>query len=307
MYIIFFRMEVTETPSFVWASLRTVFSSFFAVGVKLIFVAVFVIIILYFTRRFVKYFQQSIVEHNAYEENAVSFSNVIGDVFMYLVLVCSACIGLSFAWFTSVYVFLWATFATWYAFKELFQNLISWILIMTTKEFVLGDLIEVYVDDVVYFWRIDTITIRYMVVRKLDMTRVIIPNRLLTRVPVMTFSAEENVRLQTTFSLLPSSPMQKIIPLMKKAISDLESITEKDFTLVTIDGFKDWYIQVTAYFYFDPTQWKMRFRIISEVNVALSELFRANNIFFAYPHQAKTFDKNDHGLSNLVEQYVQRV
>lgn len=94
---------------------------------------------------------------------------------------------------------------------------------------------------------------------------------------------------------------------MKKTIADLQSITEKDFTLVTVDGFRDWYVQVTAYFYFDPTQWKMRYRIISEVNIALSELFRAQSVVFAYPHEVKTFDANDHGLYNLVEQYTQRI
>lgn len=72
---------------------------------------------------------------------------------------------------------------------------------MTTKEFALGDLIEVFVDDAVYYGRLDEITIRYTVIRKLDMTRVIIPNRTMTRVPIMTLSSEENVRLKTSFSL----------------------------------------------------------------------------------------------------------
>lgn len=85
-------MEVTQTSDLMSELLQTTFASFLDIAIKLFFVVIFVIIVLFFTRRFVKYFQQTISEHNAYEENAVSFSNIVGDIFFYLVLVLSACI-----------------------------------------------------------------------------------------------------------------------------------------------------------------------------------------------------------------------
>jgi small-conductance mechanosensitive channel len=139
------------------------------------------------------------------------------------------------------------------------------------------------------------------------MTRVIIPNRLLTRVPVMTFSAEENIRLQTTFSLVLSPQINKFLQLTKETIMSLDSITEKDFTLVTIDNFSEGCVHIVAYFYFDPKQGKMRFRVISEVNTALSEVFRNHGIAFAFPHQVTTFDSSDKTLINLMEQYKQHL
>ena len=297
-------MDTIQTGAMISTSLSTVFAWFFAIWIKLFLIAVFVIIMLFFAKKLVTYLQQTIREHNAYEDNVVSFSNIVGDVFFYLVLVLSACIGLYIAWFKSTYIILWATFATWYAFKELFQSVMSGILIMTTKEFVIGDLIEVYVDDVIHFWKIELITIRYTVLRRLDMTRVIIPNRLLTRIPVMTFAAEENVRLQTSFKIQPYSDLYTHISVMKKVISDLESITEKDFTLITLDAFEGWSLYLTAYFYFDPKAGKLRFRVISEVNIALAEYFKEHGISFAYPHEVKTFDTQDVALQHLVQDYV---
>lgn len=106
---------------------------------------------------------------------------------------------------------------------------------MTTKEFTPGLLLEIYIDDTIYFGKIEFVYIRYTVFRRLDMTRVIIPNRLLIRVPVMTFGEEENVRLQTSWRLHRDTDLSLSIPLMKQTINALETITEKEFTVITLD------------------------------------------------------------------------
>ncbi len=123
----------------------------------------------------------------------------------------------------------------WVLFKELFQNVVSGVLIMTTKELKKGDLVEIFIDDTVYYGRLEFITLRYTLLRKLDMTRVIIPNKLMTRVPVMTLSAEENVRLKTTFRITHLSELKTLFQSIKQKINSLESITQKEFTLLTLD------------------------------------------------------------------------
>lgn len=135
------------------------------------------------------------------------------------------------------------------------------------------------------------------------MTRVVIPNRVLTRVPVMTFGAEENVRLQTTFVLTPTVDLHIFLPKMRKVVMDLESVTEKEFTLLTLDGFMDGNMLLTVYFYFDPSAGKLRFRVISEVHVALSEFFKAHDIVFAYSHEVLTIDEKDSAWSNVLQNY----
>jgi len=119
----------------------------------------------------------------------------------------------------------------------LFQNVVSGVLIMTTKEFRKGDLVEIFIDDTIYYGRIEFITLRYTLLRKLDMTRVVIPNKMMTRVPVMTFSAEENVRLSTSFRIQQFTHIKPIFQKIKNSINSMESITQKDFTLITLDSF----------------------------------------------------------------------
>lgn len=300
-------MNPTQAVTDTSLSVSALFAYFWDITIKLLFVLVFVILVLFLAKNSITYFQEKIRENNAYEENAVSFSNIAGDVFFYLVLIVSAALGLHVAGFTSTYLILWATFATWYAFKELFQNLLSWILIMTTKEFALGQLLEVYIDDVVHFWRIDLITIRYTVLRKLDMTRVVIPNRLLTRIPVMTFAAEENVRLQTTFTFQDTGDIRWVLSDFRDEIMKLESITEKEFTLLTVDAFHGKSVTVTAYFYFDPKAGKLRFRVISEVHLALVAYCTTHDIVFSYPHEIKTVDVHDPVFPRMVAAYTQAI
>ncbi|MBU0626136.1 mechanosensitive ion channel family protein [Patescibacteria group bacterium] len=48
--------------------------------------------------------------------------------------------------------------------------------------------------DQLYFGRIEEITIRYTVIRTLDLRQVVIPNTTLISTPIKTFSAEELVR-----------------------------------------------------------------------------------------------------------------
>jgi small conductance mechanosensitive channel len=279
--------------------LQNIFWTFFWLAVKLLFVVWFVFFVIFFAKKAISYIQQFIIDHNQEEQNVTWFANVVGDVLLYLSIIISGLIWLYILWFQSVYVILWATFATWFVFKELFQNVVSGVLIMTTKEFRKGDLVEIFIDDTIYYGRIEFITLRYTLLRKLDMTRVVIPNKMMTRVPVMTLSAEENVRLKTSFRIHQMAQLKSLFQKIKQSINSMESITQKEFTLITLDSFDNGYLHITAYFYFDPKAGKLRFRVVSEVNQVLSALFHEWGISFSYSHAAYTMDSQDSAVQEL--------
>lgn len=281
--------------------LEEFFGTFFWLSFKLVFVVCFVFVIVFFAKKAIAYIQQFILDHNENEDNVTWFANVVDDVLLYLSIVISGLIWLYIMWFQSVYVILWATFATWFVFKELFQNVMSGILIMTTKEFAIGDLVEVFVDDTIYYWRIEFITLRYTLLRKPDMTRVVISNKMMTRIPVMTLSAEENVRLKTTCRIYSMHHVQSLFSKIKQEINNLESVTQKDFTFITLDSFDQWYLALSMYFYFDPKAGKLRFRVISEVNQALAWLFNELWISFVYNHMTYTMDAQDWAVHELMD------
>ncbi|HCB51916.1 TPA: hypothetical protein DEP21_05130 [Patescibacteria group bacterium] len=59
-------------------------------------------------------------------------------------------------------------------------------------------MIEINADQL-YFGRIEEITIRYTVIRTLDLRQVIIPNMTLISTPIKTFSSEDLVKLTAIF------------------------------------------------------------------------------------------------------------
>src|SRR5690606_14900110 len=115
------------------------------------------------------------------------------------------------------------------AFKEILGNMIAGMMILYTKELKLGDVIEIDADKG-YFGRIEEITIRYTVIRTLDLRQVIIPNMTLISNPIRTFSAESTVKLTTEAYVHYDSDLDKAIHVIKDTINSFDFIKEKDST-----------------------------------------------------------------------------
>ncbi|USN55470.1 MAG: mechanosensitive ion channel [Candidatus Peribacteria bacterium] len=84
--------------------------------------------------------------------------------------------------------------------------MIAGILVLTNKEFKLGDIIQIDENEQ-YFGRIEEITIRYTVIRTFDLRKVVVPNLMLITRPIRTYDSEELVRLDFTLSIHYSTPM----------------------------------------------------------------------------------------------------
>ncbi len=81
-----------------------------------------------------------------------------------------------------------------------------------------------------YFGRIEEISIRYTVIRTLDLRQVVIPNITLITVPVKTFSSEELVRLDTLIGIHYKSDVALAIKLIVEAINTCDFVKEKENT-----------------------------------------------------------------------------
>ena len=137
------------------------------------------------------------------------------------------------------------------AFKEILGNMIAGIMILYTKEFKMGDIVEINADQV-YFGRIEEITIRYTIIRTLDLRQVILPNMTLISVPIKTFSAEPIIKLTTVFGVGYDSDTTKVIELVKEIVNSFEFVKEKNTTKVFVSSFAASWIEIKVLFSFDP-------------------------------------------------------
>ena len=132
--------------------------------------------------------------------------------------------------------------------------MIAGMMILYTKELKLGDIIEIDADKP-YFGRIEQITIRYTIIRSLDLRQVIIPNMTLISSPIKTFSAEEIVKLTADIGVHYDCDISKAIEVVKNTINGFDFIKEKKSTKIYVSSFEDSEVVLHCIFFFDPNAW----------------------------------------------------
>ena len=192
---------------------------------------------------------------------------------------------------------LWGiSFGIGFAFKDILWNLISGILVLTNKEFRLGDIIEVDYNEKTYFGRIEEITIRYTVIRTFDLRKVIVPNIDMVMRPVRTYDGEELVRLETKLTIHYETKVERGLGVIKDAVNSLSFVKEKESTKVMLEQMGDHGLEIRVFFYIDPTAGKLIPVAKSEVNDAIYAAFNKESIVIPYPHSTITVDHNDKNL-----------
>ena len=182
--------------------------------------------------------------------------------------------------------------------------MIAGIMILYTKEFKLGDIIEVQADQM-YLGRIEEITIRYTIIRTLDLRQVVLPNMTLITVPIKTFSAEPIIKLTAIFGVGYDSDTTQVIELVKETINGFEFVKEKNTTKVYVSNFAASRIEIKALFSFDPNCGLLSDFAIGYINEKIGKTFGENHINMPFNTFTINFDKTadkDNLAKNLPQQ-----
>ncbi|MEF2176144.1 MAG: mechanosensitive ion channel family protein [Candidatus Absconditabacteria bacterium] len=271
-----------------------------------VFIAIFVMIILVaLSRSFSSFIKAKIIKNTVIEndEYAQKLGSLVGDIVFYVFCVFAVLIGFEIIGFDVGFIIGGLSFGIGFAFKDILSNLISGVFLMTTKEFKLGDIVELIYDPInglSYFGRIEEITIRYTVIRTLDLRRVVIPNLSMVTNPIKTFNSEEVIRLETSMSVPFDCDVDNYTKVIKSAIISIDFVREHDGTRILVNGFSDKGIDLRILFYVDPNCGFARPRIIGEVNKKIYDAMKENKLDISYPHTTITVDKNDKNLLGTI-------
>lgn len=124
-------------------------------------------------------------------------------------------------------------------------------MILYTKEFKLGDIIEVQADQV-YWGKIEEITIRYTIIRTIDLRQVVLPNMTLISVPIKTYSSETLIKMMIPFWAHYDSDANLVLQLIKDTVNSCEFVKDKENTKVFLNDYLDSSIEFKAFISFDP-------------------------------------------------------
>lgn len=265
-------------------------SAFVTYSVKIIWAVVAIIILLMISKVIANVVQRKILKWATAEDKHIDkVGKLIHDITFYILVIFSFFIGFEMVGFNVWLILGGISFWVWLAFKEILGNMVAGMMILYTKEFRLGDIIEINADQT-YFGRIEEIQIRYTIIRTLDLRQVVIPNTTMISSTVKTFSAEPMIKLNVAFWSSYDADTTKCIEVMKEAVNSCEFVKNKETTKVFLSAFLDSSIEYKSFFDFDPNCGILQEVAIGQASQKIGDAFSKNNIDIPYNITTINFD-----------------
>jgi small conductance mechanosensitive channel len=216
------------------------------------------------------------ISHQSRDDDSIAkVANLVWDIVFYALTMFSLYICLNIIWLDAGLLLWWLSIGIWFAFKEVLWNLISGLLIFSTKEYKIWEIVEIKLNNLIYLGKIEEITIRYVVLRTFDLRRVVIPNINFIWAQVKTYTSEDTIRYDSIFAIPSNNDLEKTKNLIIAKINTLEFISNTELTQILIEKFDDKHITLKALYSFNPNcniPWHV---IKSEVNKTILALLKS--------------------------------
>ena len=181
------------------------------------------------------------------------------------------------------------------AAQDTLQNLLGSFTIFADKPFVVGDLVRV--DK--YEGTIEKVGFRSTLLRTLDKTLVIIPNKKMVDSPLENLSMRNLRRMKFNIGLKYDTTMQVMLKISKeieKFVNDHPS-TSND-TLVTFDSFGDSALHIQVLYFIEIIDYNDYMRIRQDINYQIIKIVSDNGAEFAFPSQTVYHEYTGEKLPN---------
>lgn len=166
--------------------------------------------------------------------------------------------------------------------QNLFNNLISGIIIMTEQPIRLGDVVEVGENQ----GRIEEIGNRCTRLRRFDGIDVLIPNSHFLENEVVNWTLHDmDIRGTVTVGVAYGSPTRLVEKLIHQAVNEHEKVSKDRDIVVLFTNFGDDALTFESFFWTNMTRPLDRRRLESDVRFRIDELFRENDITIAFPQR----------------------
>lgn len=180
------------------------------------------------------------------------------------------------------------------AAQDTLQNLLGSFTIFADKPFVVGDFVHVLGYDAV----VEKVGFRSTVVRTVDKTLVIIPNKAMIEGPLENLTLRNLRRVKFSIGLLYGTPpnvLKKIAAEIKEYI-DQRNETNMD-THVNFDSFGDFALYIQILYYIEIVDYTIYVTIKEEINFEIMDIVLRNGAEFAFPSKTVYHEFGDKALA----------
>jgi small-conductance mechanosensitive channel len=168
-----------------------------------------------------------------------------------------------------------------FGLQRIASNYVSGFIILLDKSMQIGDVITVET----HYGVVTDLRTRYLVLRKLDGTEVIIPNELLIINPVINHSfSDHKARVQMPFQVSYDSPLELAMQLITNIVKEHVRIMVTPEPTVQIKGFGESGIDLMLTVWIpDPEEGSAALQ--SELYLEIWQAFKAHQIVIPYPQR----------------------
>jgi small-conductance mechanosensitive channel len=185
--------------------------------------------------------------------------------------------------------------------QKIASNYVSGFVLLTDKSMQIGDLITIDT----HYGMVSDLRSRYMVLRKLDDTRVIIPNEILITNAVINHShTQHRGRVQMPLQVSYDSPLEAAMQLMIEAANRQSRVMKDPATEVRVKGFGENGIDLCLIIWIpDPEEGAGTLQ--SEIYLDIWREFKKHSISIPYPQREIRIlgesNQNSSDLSNSIQ------
>jgi small-conductance mechanosensitive channel len=166
--------------------------------------------------------------------------------------------------------------------QNLFNNLISGIIIMIEQPIRVGDIVEVQGGQ----GRVEEISNRCVRVRRSDGIDILIPNSFFLEQPVVNWThADSDIRGELPVGVAYGSPTEQVRDLMLQAAAEHKEIAKEPPAIVLYEEFGDNSLNFRLLFWTPVSRPMDLRRIRSDLHYRIDNLFREAGITIAFPQR----------------------
>jgi small-conductance mechanosensitive channel len=168
-----------------------------------------------------------------------------------------------------------------FGLQRIASNYVSGFIILLDKSMQIGDVVTIDT----HYGVVSDLRTRYLVLRKLDGTQVIIPNETLIINPVINHSfTDHRARVQMPIQVSYDSPLEAAMQLMQDIAKDHPRVLVEPVPAVQIKGFGDSGIDLILNIWIpDPEEGSAALQ--SEIYLQIWQAFKINNISIPFPQR----------------------
>lgn len=267
--------------------------------VPYICIAIIVFIIFWLLTKLFKFFVRKTLENRSYtRQNLVLVLNRVGSTailfFGFLIALVISIPGFTPGQLMSALGI--GSVAIGFAFKDIFQNLLSGILILLSEPFRIGD--DIIVNNME--GTVEDIQIRATFLRSPDGRRIVIPNATVYTSAVTVNTAYQRRRCEFVVGIGYEDDVQKAKAVILKLLDNSRNVLSQPAFSVNVTALADFSVNLTVRWWVDTTETTTS-ASISEIQEMVVDAFDENNISIPYPVQEVKVYRGDQPTEESVK------